>query len=40
MKNQLAQINANIKEYKDMIEQIRAKILQNSDKIHKLLADQ
>ncbi|CAD7091247.1 unnamed protein product [Hermetia illucens] len=40
MRNQLAQINANIKEYKDMIEQIRAKILQNSDKIHKLLADQ
>lgn len=40
MKNQLLQINANIKEYNEMIDASRAKILQNTEKIFKLLTDQ
>lgn len=37
MKNQLIQIEANITEYQESIDASRVKILQNSDKILKLL---
>ncbi|XP_055852226.1 TRAF3-interacting protein 1 [Episyrphus balteatus] len=40
MKNQLVTIEANIKEYRDMIDGCRAKILQNADKIQRLLTTQ
>lgn len=40
MKNQLVTIEANIKEYRDMIDACRAKILQNAEKIQRLLTTQ
>ncbi|XP_053945574.1 TRAF3-interacting protein 1 [Anastrepha ludens] len=40
MKNQLVQIEANIKEFIEMIDASRTKILQSSEKILKMLADQ
>lgn len=38
MKNQLVQIEANILEYMEMIDASRVKIVQNNDKIFKMLA--
>ncbi|XP_050317896.1 TRAF3-interacting protein 1 [Bactrocera neohumeralis] len=40
MKEQLVQIEANIKEFMEMIDASRTKILQNSEKILKMLAEQ
>ncbi|XP_037951567.1 TRAF3-interacting protein 1 [Teleopsis dalmanni] len=40
MKNQLVEIDGNIKEYIEMIKSSRAKILQNGDKIIKMLTEQ
>ncbi|XP_036323872.1 TRAF3-interacting protein 1 [Rhagoletis pomonella] len=40
MKNQLVQIEANTKEFMEMIDTSRSKILQNSEKIYKMLAGQ
>lgn len=37
MKNQLLQIESNIQEYQDMIDASRVKILQNNEKILKML---
>ncbi|KAL5284001.1 TRAF3IP1 family protein [Megaselia abdita] len=39
LKNQLSQLDQQIKEYKEMIESSRAKILQNSEKIRSLLIE-
>ncbi|XP_020713617.1 TRAF3-interacting protein 1 [Ceratitis capitata] len=39
MKNQLVQLEANIKEFMEMIDASRSKILQNSEKILKMLTD-
>ncbi|XP_055907323.1 TRAF3-interacting protein 1 [Eupeodes corollae] len=40
MKNQLVTIEANIKEYREMIDSCRSKILQNAEKIQRLLTTQ
>ncbi|XP_055381263.1 TRAF3-interacting protein 1 [Condylostylus longicornis] len=39
MKSQLEQINGSIKEYNEMIDECRARILQNSEKIYNLLTE-
>lgn len=39
LKNQLSQLDQQIKEYKEMIENSRSKILQNSEKIRSLLIE-